>query len=385
MSARTAVFAFCLILLGGMGFDRQTAHCQDIPSYDGSYANWNSTVYRGQFCDDSCANVDDCCCECWSPSWYAMADALWLQRDRDNTVVLAEERTPGLTTAGFITTHGVDFDYEPGMRVTLGRAMCPESTWEISYYGLQDWDESATTTRAAGNSFSSTILFGPTTGSTTTESIVSDFSTQLHGAELNLRQWFSCWQTTFLAGVRYMHLNDQILLRGFDGAGGTGTLNERARIEGNNNLIGLQLGGDRTWRHNRLSVQLEGKAGLFLNFTEQRMNDDLLVVNPGFLVGRYIDTDRDDVALASIIDLSLIGNYRITEHIWLRGGYQVMVVSGLALAPGQTSLLGYGALDGLPPVGPPPPPINNATIPGDVNESGTLILDGFFAGFGVEW
>jgi hypothetical protein len=70
---------------------------------------------------------------------------------------------------------------------------------------------------------------------------------------------------------------------------------------------------------------------------------------------------RSDVA--AVIEFGVTGKYMITPHFWLNAGYDLMWVTGLALAPEQMDF--------------------SARPSGHLNTGGTVFYHGLTAGF--EW
>lgn len=317
---------------------------------------------------EDCCDLDWCC----GPSWYAYGEALWLQRDTGNTIVLAEERTGGGAPVSFLTSNAADFDYEPGARIVFGHYTSDCSAWELAFMGFQDWNDTAQLPIDVANTFSSfsPVLFEP--GNAQPVNLFqADFATRLYGAEMNARHIFLDGNASVMLGVRYLYLHDELTV-----SAANANLFESTNIDARNDLIGAQLGAERSLQLGRLSLDAFLKAGLFLNFNQQSMLDTDLTVAP--IAGpNPIRVNRDDVGLSGIIEAGISGKAWLTDHIWIRGGYQVFVVDGVALAPEQIPLLGESTRFSTP--------VTNANIPGDVNDSGTIIMDGFFAGFGIQW
>ena len=121
-------------------------------------------------------------------------------------------------------------------------------------------------------------------------------------------------------------------------------------IKPENNLAGMQLGLQSIRGWERFQVVTEGKAGVFANFYTQQKTDT--ASGPAQYLTDFapVDESQHGTDVAAMFELSIMARFRCTDHLWLRLGYQVYCVTGLALGPAQ--LNGYThnstvALDGL--------------------------------------
>jgi hypothetical protein len=90
-----------------------------------------------------------------------------------------------------------------------------------------------------------------------------------------------------------------------------------------------------------------------------------------------MDESKDDAALCGIIEAGVYGRLYITDCFCIRGGYSVMLLSGLALAPEQLDLTN-GDLATADRV--------QAGRTGQgLNTGGTMVLHGPTAGIEVRW
>jgi hypothetical protein len=67
-------------------------------------------------------------------------------------------------------------------------------------------------------------------------------------------------------------------------------------------------------------------------------------VQPGGFPPINLLSDSDQsVGIAGVIDFSVTGSYRLGSHLSLRGGYQLLYVAGLGLAPNQLAGYSHGS------------------------------------------
>lgn len=278
---------------------------------------------------------------CQYPEWYLQADVLWLKREMDDKVIAHIDTSP---EAGFgihqsvLTADDFGHDFEPGVRITVGHWLDRCSAVEFTYFGLYDWDSSASSPVAANAPDATT---GVSDGDVHVLSLAGnrdfrdsiqvfgDYSSRLHNFELNRRRRVS-HHATVLTGVRYIYIDEEFSLTSIDQlptqADDIGFWN----VDTRNHMVGLQIGGDYFRPvSDRLSWGVYGKAGLLLNFAETDRN---LNVDAGTIV---IDNDEDEVELASVVEAGLMARYRLGDRCALRAGYQVVYIGGVALAIDQ--------------------------------------------------
>jgi hypothetical protein len=289
--------------------------------------------------------------------WFVSAEALWLERTDDRDVVLGNAVT---NTGGpsFIvdqlTSGDVLFPLEAGVRFQLGYRINDNDVIEMTYWGLQQWSVgSAIFGDPVGESV---LLFSPFTQ---TDFLIGGFDNSLsysyrsrvNNVEVNERFGGTggmYWSVSGLWGVRYLQVSDHFNLSGSDLA--TGDF-ENIDIKAANNLVGPQVGVQFTddWKRFQLSTEL--KAGLFANFVSASYSNlnssGAISGNPaGFIP---VNQSQSTTGVAGVFEISLIGRYRVTEHLWIRGGWNDYFIAGLALGPRQLSNFSHNAsisLDG---------------------------------------
>lgn len=251
--------------------------------------------------------------------WQLGADALYLTRVSGNSYPLLRDTEVGgtaLDTADF--AHG----WEPGYRVTASRICTDGWGIEAAFFALADaWRYDTVQTgmlEVQGPGW--TLGPDPTLGTPASYHVWNE--TEFYSGELNLTRTLCNWATGHV-GVRYIRLNDTmqvdelyVPLPGLLVATTT------------NDLIGPQVGCDL-----RLCELFCGRL---------RINGS---VNVGVLYNHCVDdpysayffpplnSEANEVALLG--EASLTAKLRLTENIAIRGGYHVLGLNGVALAPDQ--------------------------------------------------
>jgi len=177
----------------------------------------------------------------------------------------------------------------------------------------------------------------------------------IQNAEINVRRQVT--QTlSYLWGVRYVNWHDKLAITALDRipavpADQIGT----AGAVTNNNLIGFQLGGGWVFPPTKkMQIAANFKAGVFGN----AMDIHTYLSDPQNAAQQY-DVKRSKGAGAGVFEVNAELTYALRPSLVLRGGYNVMWLTNVALAGEQSPLL--------------------------LNDSGTVFLHGPSAGIECRW
>ena len=291
-------------------------------------------------CSGTCGS---CACEC-QPQWYGGVEVVWLDRSRAKpfSVSVLDISPPPETIV--LNTEDIGFRYEPGLRLTLGRWIDACTSIEAEYLGLHDWEGTASTPFSADGDIDP--FWGNDLEDIDTRNFQDAFlheiryESSLHSFEVNSRRWNGPDSSRFV-GLRYVQVDEQFELLSFD-SDPSGIIDPNDfgsyQVDTMNHLIGVHVGAMRQTGGDRFKVGLRGKAGLFLNFVSQESH--LLDFNAANVPPARTDlrTRESDVALATLIELGAYGLYRVSDRCWLRAGYDLLFVSGLALASEQLDI-----------------------------------------------
>ena len=181
----------------------------------------------------------DCCQLC--PCGYVWTEALVLERNNrsaNQALVLDLNTDEVLLSAG-----DLDFDWSGGVRVGYGSRLCDSWAWEAGYLGY--FQQSATAYVDLADSLTLPDDFGLQVNNFfAADDVGVQYDSELHSAEANLVCCCSESRCTgvrsleWLAGFRYLNLNELAAISAFDSAESTTTYRVRTR----NNLYGAQLG-----------------------------------------------------------------------------------------------------------------------------------------------
>ncbi|MFO0815997.1 MAG: Lpg1974 family pore-forming outer membrane protein [Gemmatales bacterium] len=168
------------------------------------------------------------------------------------------------------------------------------------------------------------------------------YRSRFDSAELNLRystQASHRMPIDVLAGVRYMKLQENLdffaannspHLPGLMNASPYGNYSTRT----DNDLIGLQIGGDLSYRlTSDWSLMGRGRGGLLVNSASQRSNLSGTLVSTSL---PYSDSGTaSGVGVASLFEFGIHTNYQLSSNLSLQLGYQGLFLSDLSTAPRQ--------------------------------------------------
>ncbi|MCL1471056.1 Lpg1974 family pore-forming outer membrane protein [Argonema antarcticum] len=317
--------------------------------------------------------------------WSVQAEALFLTRSIPQGIVTSEVVDLSTTTGDQIQIRGetlrtdnLNFDYELGTRITVGYSSNRKDSFSFSFFGLQEYSSSATLVSPEPGVPSDVVLQVPTDNSPILEPsdsvgdklnilnqppplgqgngtfaisqafLVSyehqiDYSSNLYNFEWNYERQIDSsnnFRPSLLVGVRYISAPEKFNLATFGTAEfpdegiqayPTGDYN----IETRNNLFGLQIGGNANVGISRnFSLGLRAKAGIFANNGAQTSTISASDFNTGELLER-IKGDRSEWGISPVVEGSVSANWQVHPNVSLTAGFNVVYLSGLALAPRQ--------------------------------------------------
>lgn len=267
-----------------------------------------------------------------APRWYdVVGEVVFLDRDVSRDVTYMAN---GLNAVGgpALGTEDLGFDYEANMRLTFAAQVGPAGLVEFSYLGLGNWNSAAAVT-SNGDLFSPFSQFGLVPAFGFDESDQASFASLAYSStfdsyELSLRRRWqgpTClFHGSYLAGVRHFRLEEQAI---HNIVGRNGTLGYV--IGTSNALTGFQLGGDLYMcAIPGISVGGEIKAGIYGNAADQVSS--LTSTTGGVTTAATEALGNDQAAFLGEAGVNVL--YRVNQNITLKGGYQCLYVSSVALA-----------------------------------------------------
>ena len=313
-------------------------------------------------------------------NWEINTDVVFLRRNIPDVVTSIDSQLDPLTNTltgsnASLGAESLGFDLATGGRFTAGYYPTPRSGFEVSFMGLVDWNDSETFVSDGGETLRASfvdpvragqdddIALSPRNTNQVEDFVAArsqrlDYESDLDSLELNYRYALTSPSdrsyTTLVAGFRYMSIDEEFMFTSNDGASRLGGRLGTYEIDTSNDLVGLQIGVDSGVQVTpNLGLDVRVRGGLMLNFNDQSstfVNDNGI---PTVLTGSESDT-----SVAPLVELEGSASWDIGDNFTLKAGYQLLALSGIALAPSQ-----FGPLDEL----------------GDLNRS-SVIYHGPFVG-----
>jgi hypothetical protein len=234
--------------------------------------------------------------------------------------------TNQVTGDEMLNADNLEFDHRPVPRIHLMYEACCCWGFEIGYFGIDSWS-----TSGQGGYPNSPVLTGPGLdfASTAPGTVYRvNYGTNLYNTEFNIRRrWNEC--TTFLAGFRWIELQDDLQTVAV-----APTLTDMYSIDTDNHLYGFQIGADMELYNCtcRFHIDAIGRVGVMYNNVDQSIEAPILTPLSAVAVDNL--THRNDHT-AFVSELGLRGVYDLTPSFSVFGGYRVMWLDGIALAPDQ--------------------------------------------------
>jgi hypothetical protein len=271
---------------------------------------------------------------------------VFLHRDRPTAGTIVGAFPAGVPA--FSRGSDFDFGWDAGPDITVDRRLGDYNALDVRFF---DSDETADLQfRTPGN-----FIGAGFTGPANTLFVGRDV-TKLDSTEINWRR--QSWdQLAWLVGFRTVELEDNT----------TYDINHTVAAGGynyNNHLYGGQFGLD--WalldRSNPLQINVVGKAGVYGNADNGGITEFVPVGKPiGSFTGQGSST-------AFVGELDFSAAYILTKHIAIRGGYQLLWLSDLALATDAASRS-----------------LTNPSLLSTVDSTGELFYQGATVGIDFVW
>jgi len=297
--------------------------------------------------NDACRQaLQGTCCPQW-PHFFVF-DALLLQRDNSasNAAIAVGSSVSPDPGATLLTARDMQFPVAGGTRLLYGHRGGNDVGWEIGYLGV--YGMSANADVAGPNAESVPGDLGQNIpGWSTAEFVGGGYQSMLNIAEANVflydccmdrdpcaacacKRQCNCRCTDLLAGFFWAGLEESAALGVVCCPGDPATF---YTVNTSSNLFGGQLGIRRRRDWHRWAVEGTAKAGLAGTTLAQSSGPITATLAPGVVFREPTSASTTGVGFLSTLNLTAI--YRISDHWGLRAGYNLIWLSGVALAPNQ--------------------------------------------------
>ena len=287
--------------------------------------------------------------------WTVQADALFLNRSR----LPGQTLLVNFLEAPLFNANQFDLPVQIGWQIDVARRLSDDWSLDARYFNLGGQSAtSPTISRANGAG----VLYRTTAQGIFPVPLNSNlaYTSRLQDVEINACRRVNDYLTV-LAGVRYLNLDDRILVNQLTVTGGFDAIQHLAAL---NDMVGFQIGGDAiVLRRGRFSLDTLLKAGIYDDLARNAFTYDSTAL------GLHAASGASANNLAFCGELGITLTYDLTERLSIRGGYQLLWLDGVALASQQPSVN-------------PPPLLSPATT---VATIGDLFYNGAFAGLEYRW
>jgi hypothetical protein len=254
-----------------------------------------------------------------SPYQYVIADALYMRHD-------------GADHPGYPVAYGFDnFDFELGMRLTIGTTPDCHNGYEMSFVGPFQWSTDLLVPAPPAGLFANMIPIFPFTP--------DDLSSFNNAAQyyqfleadywsLEMNRTMIGWDVIkLLYGFRYIDYQEDYLLLSQPKAPVTGI--GQMGSSTNNRLFGGQVGLDLTYPVTcRLWSDMRARGGIFANLAENTFS----LGNEGVLIAY---NDDSTTKAAWMFELGGGMRYYLTNNFHLRAGSEIWYLDNVATAMSQ--------------------------------------------------
>jgi len=279
---------------------------------------------------------------------YAVFDAVFLQRwnrAADQPLVFdgAAADAPAV-----VSVRDMHFPVQPGMRLFVGDVDDCGRGWEVGYLGVWGMFADADATRAGTLRAPDPLALQPNTGLNDASFARATYSSTLNSAEANVflreadtgydrrsgRPWQRCegyvlGRVDWLAGFRWAGLDESASV---SYAPAVPQVPTSYAVRSSSNLFGVQVGTRGRMEWEQWAVEGWAKTALAGAERSQSQSPIIDALDGGLI--RSAGSSRDG-GVGFIGDMSASVIYKLSDTWGLRAGYNLLWISGVALAPDQ--------------------------------------------------
>ena len=298
----------------------------------------------------------------WNGGWYVGGESLWMDRSRNNRVLLAVDLS---TTYGTYTTFAQPFNVSPGARATIGKSLGRDYLdrdryIEFIYYGGMSYEDVDGWNGVGGNTLFTPLDYnapGFNGAGQYATTLNSDFNSWEWNYKMRRRlgrdqlvmspngKWTKHaergWLPAFMIGTRLANVNEDFSFTSTRPNVSTNDFYGQYTINAGNWLLGVNLGAELISQNEFYYWGLRGRAAPCLTFasTSQEAYGINTTERPVFARGTTNFSDANTRTAAGFIgDLTLFAGWQINPNFSLQVGYDFLWVAGMATASRQYNL-----------------------------------------------
>ena len=294
----------------------------------------------------------DSCLPC-CPDWhqYAIVDFLFLQRDNATSGAVITEENIGGQQVPVFTTRSMQPATAPGVRLFYGELGPDCMGWEVGYLGVYGMFGAVDRSSLTDSLVIPGDLGGNTPGWTSADEVRPTYASSLNTVEANIFTYRCCpecssdsflWShlgnkpvchcSNWLFGFRWAGLEEQADLNVLC-CRVTNDVFTSYSVRTSSQMLGPQVGfrGRRQWKN----WAVEGWAKAMLAGTLLSSNADPIFSSLAPTTIIRPARRLTDAGVGFLGDLNYTVSRRLSDMWWLRLGYNMIWLSGVALAPDQ--------------------------------------------------
>lgn len=293
--------------------------------------------------------------------WSVLTEFVYMNRTQLHSHSIVDKYAPGTTCPCFeksiLHTKRLihDFDFEPGFRAGIGYQ--PNDYWsaEASFLYLNEWEGEA---EKHGNGDLSFPGYISVDGFNQADRAEGNYKSRFYNAELNASihltpRKVDYFSYSWIVGLRYVYLRETFGIHFF-----TGENRSVYDVHARNILGGPQMGGMLEW--NPMRQLTWGFAAKFAALADRCEQKTYVAADNNTNVLRHYTKQK--WAPVFLADVAASVGFQATSHFNVHAGYQMIYLTGVALAPEQIS--------------------KSTNMPGHhhLNTHGNALIHGLFAG-----
>jgi hypothetical protein len=241
------------------------------------------------------------------------------------------------TSTEFLNANQLDYGFDAGWRLNAAWNFDPTLSAHFSYFQLNGDDATTVETDDAQRP----LMFHPPGETVGASAFRADAWSRFRSWEAYEQQSINEWLAVQL-GFRFADFDDHLVVTPQDLAGASEHF-----YEAQNHLYGFHLGSEiKLWNRGRLRVSGILKGAVFFNRIELDVCKRA-AVSPSGNQAAVFDQEDHGTFLG---EAGVLAEFRLQQHVTLRAGYEVVGLTGVALAPEQIQRVnlqtGAASLDG---------------------------------------
>jgi len=285
--------------------------------YVGTGRNTHTTQDQQTLAEmEACARMKQC------PIFFVTLEALSLDLDQPSQRAVVLNQT---NDAVVLTTHSTDLGMETGPRLRFAYLTEENATFEMSYFGIYNWDSRATALGGVG------ILtlpgpFGPITDDYHDSNLMRiTYTSRINSFDVDMSWTEKGSSLSTILGLRFIRLDELYNINTLHG-----TDSSAYEIRTRNQLFGAQ-GGAR-WRGQRGRWEFVSTV-LFGGYGNQAFQKTFVTDANRTVIRRDQLGERTQPAFSG--EFIFEGVYPLRSGLFLHVGYNLLYLTGVARAPDQ--------------------------------------------------